>query len=159
MPQPGHIQIAIATNDLLQANGHFASAKQLVIYDISADSAEFVDCVQFRRSATISGAATRGPGGGQGCSMSDPSNGASSELIQERLEAVRGCALLFSKGLSDLHAVNVKNLGAFPVKLEQAREIPEVILYVQRLISRPPLWLRRALGIEPPLEVTAASWL
>lgn len=154
MPQLGHIKIAIATNDLLQANGHFTSAKQLVIYDVSAHSAEFIDCVQFRRNANASGAgATRGPGGGQGCSMGDPTGGVSSEHIQERIEAVRGCALLFSKGLSDLHAVGVNNLGVYPVKLERVREIPEVILHVQRMIRRPPLWLRRALGLEAPLQV------
>lgn len=154
MSQPGHIKIAIATSDLLQANGHFTSARQMVVYDVSEHSAEFVDCVQFRRNANLSGA-TRGPGGGQGCAMSDLSEGASSELIQERIEAVRGCALLFSRGLSDLHAVQVHRLGVYPVKLERPREIAEVIAYTQRMIARPPLWLRRALGLTPPLDVAA----
>lgn len=156
MSQSGHIKIAIATNDLLQADGHFTSARQMVFYDVSEHAAEFVDCVQFRRNAHLSGA-TRGPGGGQGCAMSDPSDGASSELIQERIESVRGCSLLFSRGLSDLHAVQVHRFGVYPVKLERPREIAEVITYTQRMIARPPLWLRRALGLTPPLDLSALA--
>ena len=48
-------------------------------------------------------------------------------------------------------------LVSIPVKLEHGREIPEVIAHVQRLIARPPLWLRRALGVIPPMEAALAS--
>jgi nitrogen fixation protein NifX len=144
MSELGHLKIAIATNDLLQVDANFASARQLVIYDVSAESSEFVDCIQFKP-----GAGKKGPGGGKGCSMGDPGGGVSQEHMNERVEAVKGCAILFSKGLSDLHAVSVKNLDVFPVKMENSREIPEVIEYVQRMIVRPPLWVRRAMGHLP----------
>jgi nitrogen fixation protein NifX len=32
--------------------------------------------------------------------------------------------------------------------MENAREIPEVLEYVQRMVQRPPLWMRRAMGLE-----------
>ena len=156
MPQIGHIKVAIATNDLLQANGHFASAKQLVIYDVSVQAFEFVDCVQFRRQAGGQDAVAKGPGGGLGCSMADPSGGVSSELMQERVAAVEGCAMLFCRGLSEVQAVNMQNLAVFPVKLERSREISEVIAKVQALIARPPVWLRRALGVAVPVEAAPA---
>ncbi|QFY41503.1 nitrogen fixation protein [Candidatus Methylospira mobilis] len=149
MPESGHLKIAIATNDLLQVDANFASARQLVIYDVSVDSSEFLDCVQFKPGAKTVGAGKKGPGGGKGCSMGDPGGGVSQEHMNERVEAVKGCAILFSKGLSDLHAVSVKNLDVFPVKMENSREIPEVIEYVQRMIARPPLWMRRAMGYIP----------
>lgn len=81
--------------------------------------------------------------------MGDPGGGIAQEHMNDRIEAVKGCAILFSKGLSDLHAVNVKNLDVFPVKMENNREITEVIEYVQRMIVRPPLWMQRAMGYVP----------
>lgn len=149
MTEVGHLKIAIATNDLLQVDANFANARQLVIYDVSAESSEFLDCVQFKPGAKTAGAGGKGPGGGKGCSMSDPSGGVGQEHMNDRIETVKGCAILFSKGLSDLHAVSVKNLNVFPVKMENSREIPEVIEYVQRMIVRPPLWIRRAMGYFP----------
>jgi nitrogen fixation protein NifX len=151
MRTAGHIRVAIATNDLLQANAHFAEAKQIVFYDVSRDGHEFEECVQFRGGAAFKSGQTRGPGGGRGCAMADQSAGLSGEAMSERVEALRGCAMLFCKGLTDLHAVNVMNIGVYPVKLERAREIPEVIANVQRLIARPPLWLRRTMGISAPV--------
>jgi nitrogen fixation protein NifX len=153
----GHIRVAIATNDLLQANVHFANAKQIVFYDVSREGHEFADCVQFRGGAAFAGGQTRGPGGGRGCAMADQNAGLSGEAMQERVESLRGCAMLFCKGLTDLHAVNAMNLGVYPVKLEHAREITEVLDNVRRLIARPPLWLRRALGLEVPQEVASAA--
>ena len=150
MRSQGHIRVAIATNDLLQANAHFAGAKQIVFYDVSRDSHEFEECVQFRGGAVFKDGQTRGPGGGRGCAMADQTAGLSGEALAERVEVLRGSAMLFCKGLTDLHAVNALNLGVYPVKLERAREIPEVIANVQRLIARPPLWLRRALGTDVP---------
>ena len=149
MQPSGQIKIAIATNDLLQANGHFANAKQIVFYEVSATSHRFVDCVQLGGGASANGQ-TRGPGGGRGCAMADQSGGLSGAAIEERLDAVRGSTMLFCKGLTDLHAVKAMNLGTYPVKLEFSREIPEVLAHVQRMIARPPLWLRRALGFPIP---------
>lgn len=157
MKRNGHIKIAIATNDLLQANGHFANAKQIVFYDVSQSSHEFLDCIQFKGGAAFANGQVRGPGGGRGCAMADQTGGLSRDAMQERLESIRGCAMVFCKGLTDLHAVNAMNLGVYPVKLEYSREIPEVIAQVQRLISRPPLWLRRELGLAVPTETRSAA--
>ena len=81
----------------------------------------------------------------------------SNATVADRIEAVRGCAMLFCRGLTDLHAVSVNELGVFPVKMERSREIPVVIAHVQRLIARPPLWLRRSLGILAPTETQLAA--
>ena len=155
--KPINVKIAIATNDLLQANANFAIAKQFVIYEVSADSSEFIDCIQFRGGVKVAGNGGKGPGGGMGCSMGDPTGGVSSEHMVDRFEAVKGCALLFSKGLSDVHAVAVKNMKVFPVKMEQNREIEEVLEYVQRMVNRPPIWMRRAMGVESIAEEYAMA--
>lgn len=144
MTEIGHLKIALTTNDLLQVDANFATAKQIVFYDVSYDGAEFLDCVQFKGGQ---GGGRRGPGGGSGCSMGDPNDGAAVDQVKIRVEALEGCAVLFTLALSDFAAVSVNNLGVFPVKMQQKREVQEVIDQLQRMMKHnPPLWLRKALG-------------
>ena len=137
-----HLRIAITTNSLIQCDANFAAAKQVVFYDVTRDSSEFVDVVHFRRRAK------KGPGGGKGCMMDDmeDDDGKGRDPLVERVEAVKGCSVLFTLGLSDLAAVRVHNNKVFPVKSEKVRDIDEVIANVQRLMGNtPPLWLRRVM--------------
>ena len=144
MDVPSAIQIAITTNDLIQVNASFASAQQIVVYRVSATESEFVDCFQFRGGG---GGAGKGKKDGT-CWMSEGEADAKTvDRNQAKLDAMTGCAMVFSLGLSDLHAVNIRNQGMFPVKMERPRDIPQIIDYVQRMIAspNPPLWMRRAL--------------
>lgn len=145
MNEIGHLKIAITSNDLLQVDANFATARQIVIYDVTYDEASFLDVVQFKGGGK-GGDGKRGPGGG-GCSMGDPTGGASVDQIQLRVDAMQGCAVLFTLALSDFAAVKVKNAGVFPVKMQHPREIDEVVEHLQRMMqNNPPLWLRKALG-------------
>ncbi|MFC0708734.1 NifB/NifX family molybdenum-iron cluster-binding protein [Azorhizophilus paspali] len=147
MNEIGHLKIAITSNDLLQVDANFATAKQIVIYDVTYDEASFLDVIQFKGGGKSGGEGKRGPGGGAGCSMGDPTGGASVDQIQLRVDAMQGCAVLFTLALSDFAAVKVKNAGVFPVKMQHSREIDEVVAHLQRMMgSNPPLWLRKALG-------------
>lgn len=146
MNEIGHLKIAITSNDLLQVDANFATAKQIVIYDVTYDEASFLDVVQFKGGGK-GGDGKRGPGGGGGCSMGDPTGGASVDQIQLRVDAMEGCAVLFTLALSDFAAVKVKSAGVFPVKMQHPREIDEVVEHLQRMMqNNPPLWLRKALG-------------
>ena len=142
---PESIRIAVTTNDLVLVNASFASAKQIVIYEVTGSDSTFVDCHQFRPG---------GGGGGKGkkedgsCWMLEADADVKTiNLNDAKLAAIEGCAMIFSLGLSDVHAVNIRNKGMFPVKMENPREIPQVIDYVQKMINQPqrPLWMRRAL--------------
>lgn len=148
MSETGHIKIAITSNDLLQVDAPFATTKQVVFYDVTGEEFQFTDCVQFK-GGSVRSSANRGPGGGTGCSMGDPTGGAAPNQIEQRVEALAGCDVLFTLGLSDFAAVQVKNAGVFPVKMQHRREIDDVVHHLQRMINAnpPPLWLRRALGI------------
>ncbi|WP_349569829.1 NifB/NifX family molybdenum-iron cluster-binding protein [Azotobacter salinestris] len=146
MNEIGHLKIAITSNDLLQVDANFATARQIVIYDVTYDEASFLDVVQFKGGGK-GGEGKRGPGGAAGCSMGDPTGGASVDQIQLRVDAMEDCAVLFTLALSDFAAVKVKNAGVFPVKMQHPREIDEVVAHLQRMMgSNPPLWLRKALG-------------
>ncbi len=140
-----HLRIAVTSNSLIQLDANFVGAKQVVFYDVARDASEFVDVVHFRPGGK------KGPGGGQGnaggCAMDDMGNddGTGRDPLTERVEALKGCSVLFTLGLSDLAAVRVHNEKVFPVKSERVRDIEEVIASLQRLMNGvvPPLWMRR----------------
>ena len=153
-----HLRIAITTNSLVAVDANFASAKQMVFYDVTRDASEFVDVVKFNRFGK------KGIGGGQGgadgrCVMDDmgDDDGAGHDPLVERVESLAGCSVVFTLGLSDLAAVRIHNERVFPVKSAQVRDIEDVIGNLQRLMNgTPPLWLRRVLrdaqGNRLPLD-------
>ena len=153
MSQIGHLKVAITSNSLTRVDVAFALAKQILFYDVTYDSAEFIDSARFAAGGAAPGAA---PGGGKGtkkdtgdCWMMDTENqGGSGDRITPRVEAVRGCHVIFTKGLSDLAAVKLHDAKVFPVKMEQGKDVDEVIGALQKMMNspRPPLWLRKALG-------------
>jgi nitrogen fixation protein NifX len=141
-----HLRVAITTDSLLHVDANFAAAKQVVFYDISNDGYEFVDVVPFRRRGK------KGPGGGPspdgGCIMDDmgDDDGTGFDPLVERVEALEGCSVLFTLGMSDLAAMRVHKLNVFPVKSYQPRSIDDVIDNLRRLMNgSPPLWLRRVM--------------
>ncbi|TWA70164.1 nitrogen fixation protein NifX [Azospirillum brasilense] len=144
MSDIGHIKIALTTNSLTDVDADFASARQMVFYDVSYDSSAFLDMVQFAAGKAPNGG--KGPGGGAGCSGAgvDDTPG---DLTDQKIGALDGCAVLFTRKLSDFAAVRVRDAKVFPVKMEREREIAEVIEQLQAMMNKsPPLWLRKALG-------------
>ncbi len=162
MHSAGHVKIAITTNSLTEVDAGFANAGQVVVYDVSAQASEFLDCIQFRgaKKALAPGESKKGPGGGKGCAMDDLTNGVTTDRMAERVEALDGCSVLFTLGLSDLHAVHVKRRGIFPVKMEKSRSVDDVVDSLQTMLkNNPPLWLRRALRASSgqPVELAAQT--
>jgi len=157
--QKPHLKIALTTNDLTRVDADFASAKQMVIYQVTADDHQFVDVVVFKGGAARQGGT--GPRmGGTGCSMGNPDgeqDAASQTLMDLKMAALAGCSVLFTGKLSDPAAVQVKNADVFPVKMEAPREITEVIERLQGMMNaNPPLWLKRVMrGCGDPRRLLA----
>lgn len=143
MPAVGHLKIAIATNSLTRVDVAFALSKQILFYDVTYDTAEFLDSARFAGGGAGKG---RGRNGGDCWMMDTESTGG--DRLTPRVEAVKGCQVLFAKSLGDLAAVRLHDHKVFPVKLENARDIDEVIAALQKMMNspHPPLWLRKALG-------------
>ncbi|MDR3324194.1 MAG: hypothetical protein LBS89_08335 [Zoogloeaceae bacterium] len=162
MNPTGHVKIALTSNDLIKVDANFQVARQVVFYDVTQDGAEFLDCMQFKGGSR----AKKGPGGGKGvgtgsCWMEEidedidkdnPGSTASTVIavdpLTARVNALDGCGILFTKGLSDPAAVRVYARKVFPVKMDQSREIDAVILSLQQMMKKPPLWLKKALGLH-----------
>jgi nitrogen fixation protein NifX len=144
-----HLRIAVTTNSLVQVDANFVAAKQFALYDVSADAFEFVDVVHFAR-----GGKGKAQGGGKEnnggrCVMDDmeDDDGTGRDPLVERVNALDGCSVLFTLGLSDVAAVRVNELKVFPVKSEKIRAIDDVIAQVQAMMTgSQPLWMRRAIS-------------
>ena len=150
MPETGHLKIAVTTNSLTQVDANFVGAKQVVFYDVTHDSSEFIDLVQFKGGGGGDKKKT-GAGKSGGCCMmeTEEESPGSTDPLSARVDALKGCAVLFTTGIGDPAAMRVKDLNVFPVKLEQPRDIDEVIFHLQRMMNKnPPLWLRRAMRYE-----------
>ena len=73
-------------------------------------------------------------------------DGTGRDPLVDRVDALKGCSVLFTLGLSDLAAFRVHALRIFPVKSTTVRDIDDVIANVQRLMNGvPPLWMRRVM--------------
>lgn len=153
----GHVKIALTTNNLTHVDTSFTSARQIVFYDVTYDQREFLEMVRFAKPRPANAAdtappaesATPRPGAGRngGCCFADAGLTEGSDRLAGRVEAMQGCAILFCKELNDLAAVRLRDVGVFPVKLEQRCEIDIAIDALQNTMNaRPPLWLRKALG-------------
>jgi nitrogen fixation protein NifX len=156
MPAIGHVKIALATNSLTHVDASFIGSRQIVFYDVSRTGREFLDVVRFgspqhasNPTSEISARPGMGRNGGACCMMSDPTDGEGTDRLGERVEAMRGTSILFCSILNDLAAVRLRDVGVFPVKMEQRRDIDSVIDALQQMMNAqpyPPLWLRRAQG-------------
>lgn len=161
MSEIGHIKIAITSNSLTRVDAAFIIAKQILFYDVGYDTVEFLDSVRFGGGGDGAGAGSnKGNGGSSGdgpgkkngdCWMdAAETGGGGGDRMTPRIDAVKGCHVIFTKGLSDLAAVKLHENKVFPVKMEAGRDIDEVITLLQNMMNspRPPLWLRKALGYD-----------
>jgi nitrogen fixation protein NifX len=146
MPENGHLKIALTTNSLTRVDVDFAKARRVVFYDVAHDSAEFLDSMHFSPPEKREGD-KKGGGRNGGCCMVDADEAlANGDPFAAKVEALQGCAILFTRGLSDFVAVRIRDQHVFPVKMEKVRDIDVVIAYLQQMMSNnPPLWLRRAM--------------
>jgi nitrogen fixation protein NifX len=153
-----HLRIAVTTNSLVQCDANFASAKQVVFYDVGRDGAEFVDVVRFSKTGRKAPAGGKAANNGR-CVMEDmgDDDGTGYDPLVERVEALENCSVLFTLGMSDLAAVRVHKKRVFPVKNSRIRDIDDVIGQMQKLMQgTPPLWMRRVMfdgrGNRLPLD-------
>lgn len=146
MANSGHIKVALTSNSLTDVDADFASARQILFYDVSCEGAVFLDVKQFEPGRPDG---QRGPGGGVGCANTDPLEGEAAEMLDAKVESLRGCGILLTRRLSDFTAMRIHDGNTFPVKMEIDRDVDRVLDQIQSLLcTHPPLWLRKRLAFE-----------
>jgi nitrogen fixation protein NifX len=159
------VRAAFATGDRLQVNAGFEQARQFVVYEVSTIGARECHAMTYKcsstkgagLSATLGRNGKGGPGGGGGCG----GGGKKDEPIDEteilaKAASLAGVSVLFiNKTLNAYSALVLNEAKIFTVKVDEQREIADVIVRLQEMLrGDPPLWLRRALvGEKTPVEV------
>lgn len=133
----GALRIAIATRDMKGLNAHFGSAKLFAVYDVTANGSSFVEAVGFDDTSDESGAhKTDGD-----------------DRITPKVEALKGCHLLFCLAIGGPSAAKVVSAKILPIKVPQPSSIEEVLTRTRTMIeTAPPPWLRKVLteaGVPP----------
>lgn len=131
----GTMKVAFATQDMKTVDAHFAGAKTLAIYDVSADAHRFVEAVQFTSTSRQDGV--------HGDDMDD--------RVTPRVEALAGCALLFVTAIGGPAAAQVVKARVHPIKVPQPESIEGLLDRVKTMLQgTPPPWLRKILKADVP---------
>ncbi|MBW8299609.1 MAG: nitrogen fixation protein NifX [Hydrogenophaga sp.] len=136
------MRIAIATQDMKGLNAHFGSAKLFAVYDVTPESWNFVEAVGFGDVSDESGKhKTEGD-----------------DRITPKVEALKGCHLLFCLAIGGPSAAKVVSAKIHPIKVPQPSSIDEVLGRTQTMLkTAPPPWLRKVLA-EAGVSVTKPSF-
>lgn len=132
----GALKIAFCTQDLRRVDSHFGSAPSIVIYEVGPKEHRFIEAVQFD---TVSAQ--------DGVHVED-----GEDRIGAKVEAVSGCAMLFSLAIGGVAAARVVNAKVYPLKLPKVEAITDVIGRVQVMMNgTPPPWMRKMLSKDQAL--------
>lgn len=129
-PQAGALRVAIATQDMKNLNAHFGSARRFAVYDVMREEWNLVEAVAFDDVSDESGKhRTEGD-----------------DRITPKVEALKGCHLLFCLAIGGPSAAKVVSAKIHPIKVPHPQTIQEVLLRTQMMLRTcPPPWLRKVL--------------
>jgi nitrogen fixation protein NifX len=124
------MRIAFATHDMNTCDAHFGGAKSIAIYDVAKDSSKFVEALQFDLT-----------------SGEDGNHDESVDRLSVKIDALEGCAMLFTLAIGGPAAARVVAKKVHPVKLPRPEAIADVIARLQvTLAGTPPPWMRRIMA-------------
>ena len=113
-------------------DSHFGSAPAIVIYEVGPSEFRFLEAVQFDQVSNQNGV-----------HVEDDSD----DRIGAKVEAITGCAMLFSLAIGGVAAARVVNNKVYPLKLPAPEAITDVIGRVQTMMKgTPPPWMRKLLN-------------
>ncbi|ESX08285.1 nitrogen fixation protein NifX [Mesorhizobium sp. LSJC265A00] len=123
--------MAIATQDMKNLNAHFGSARRFAVYDVMREEWNLVEAVAFDDVSDESGKhRTEGD-----------------DRITPKVEALKGCHLLFCLAIGGPSAAKLVSAKIHPIKVPQPQTIQEVLLRTQMMLRTcPPTWLRKVLA-------------
>ncbi len=119
------MKIAFATQDLKHVDAHFGWAKNIAIYEISADGYERVEVHEFDGELNEDG---------------------NEDKLGPKLEAIADCAILYVAAIGGSGAARVVAKNIHPVKVSTPEPIEDLLVKLRAVLSgTPPPWLRKAL--------------
>jgi nitrogen fixation protein NifX len=124
------MKVAFATKDLVSIDEHFGWAKQFAVYDITKDGFKLAEVVKSEES---------------------PEN--EDDKINSKIDAVRGCAIVYCQAIGPTAAARVVKAQIHPIKVEKVIPIEEALnSLVAMLNGNPPPWIKRIIAREESLS-------
>lgn len=124
------VRVAIATGDMKSLNAHFGSARRFAIYEVTTQDWRFVEACAFDDVSDESG--------------SHKQDG--EDKIGQKVEALKGCHLLFCLAIGGPSAARVVAAKIHPIKMQPA-PIDAVLERTRTMLNgAPPPWLRKVLA-------------
>ncbi len=119
------MKIAFATQDLRRVDAHFGWAKNIAVYEVSADGHERVAVYEFDGELNEDG---------------------NEDKLGPKLEAVADCAILYVAAIGGSGAARVVAKKVHPVKVSSPELIEDLLGQLRKVLAgTPPPWLRKAL--------------
>ncbi|BBA37388.1 nitrogenase molybdenum-iron protein NifX [Methylocaldum marinum] len=124
----GSMKVAFSTQDLQRVDAHFGWAKNIAIYELSAEGYRFLEAIQFEGDLQEDG---------------------NEDKLAPKLEAVKDCAILYVAAIGGSGAARVVAQGIHPMKVPQPEPITDLLDKLQQVLKgTPPPWLRKVLAKE-----------
>jgi nitrogen fixation protein NifX len=119
------MKVAFCTQDMQRVDAHFGWAKNIAIYDVSADKSNFVEAIVFDGDLQEDG---------------------NEDKLAPKLEAIKDCAILYVAAIGGSGAARVVAANIHPIKVQQPEAIDEILVKLQDVLKgTPPPWLRKAI--------------
>jgi nitrogen fixation protein NifX len=119
------MKVAFSTQDKQRVDAHFGWAKNLAIYDVTADGATFIENLEFGGKLEEDG---------------------DEDKLAPKLEAIKDCAILYVAAIGGSAAARVVATKIHPIKVPQPEPILDILEKLQEVLKgTPPPWLRKAL--------------
>ena len=122
------MKVAFSTQDLQRVDAHFGWAKNIAIYELSAEGYQFLEAVQFEGDLQEDG---------------------NEDKLAPKLDAIKDCAILYVAAIGGSGAARVVAQGIHPMKVPQPEPIVDLLEKLQGVLKgTPPPWLRKVLAKE-----------
>ncbi|WP_334223906.1 NifB/NifX family molybdenum-iron cluster-binding protein [Thiosocius teredinicola] len=137
------IKVAFATTDMQEVNQHFGAAESFAMYAVTPDKATLIEVTEFGR-LDMDG---------------------NEDKLGGKIEALHGCAAVYSNAVGASAIGQLKSAGIQPVKVSAGAVIADLLESLrEELIAGPSTWVARALERQKPkdperfAEMEAEGW-
>jgi nitrogen fixation protein NifX len=119
------MKVAFATQDLERVDAHFGWAKNIAIYELTAEGYSFIEAIQFQGDLQEDG---------------------NEDKLQPKLEAIKDCAILYIAAIGGSGAARVVASGIHPMKVAQPENIIDLLEKLKVVLQgATPPWLRKVM--------------
>ncbi|MBU1216086.1 nitrogen fixation protein NifX [bacterium] len=130
------MKVAFASKDMETINAHFGGAKEFVVYDVSKDGYVLSGVVK-----------------------TDTSEMEGDDKTDFKVKALAGINIMYCESIGGTAAAKVIRGGINPMKVNEPRQIKEVLGELVEMINgNPPPWVKKIMNLDTTQDPRLARW-